>query len=594
MPKGLFTTLNHCHKHIMRHHSILKPHHLVAHLLLVGLLFFTAGCTTNQTSASAIPRKNISAEATDTSCSYFYFLWGNTAEYSGRYGEALEAFEKAAICDPQADYIKERIPVLLIKLERYDEASAWLEGYLARQPQKTVQRFMLARLKLQEGKDDEAIELFRQALANDPGNNTIRLRLGILHAKKKEYDIAEKIFNDILKTRPNSYFATLYLARLYAEQGALQLAEKKYTAALSYNWSKKLAYEVAEFYNLRKDFSAAQQIYKDILARDDEAERAALGMVQTYLFLQKSESALQELDHIRTYTKNPQRIDLVRSQILINIGENQRAQDILVELLKKTPLAQARYLLGAIYYEQMHFSKALAILAKIPAEAKEYQDAVMLRVRILEEADRSEESIALLQQVLDQANTRIPRFYSLLAAIFEKRNARAQALEVLAEGIDIFPENEPLLYEYAILEEKAGNHATAMAAMEKILSLNINNADALNFIGYSWADNNINLDKAYEYIQKALELKPESGYIQDSLGWVYYRMQHFEKARNALQKAIELEPEDPYIYEHLGDTYNALGDGKKARQYLKKARELLTEPEKIEAIDKKINGISDE
>jgi len=575
----------------MRH---LKPHHPATHLLLVVLLFFSAGCATNQTPASAITQTNSSAEAIDTSCSYFYFLWGNNAEYSGRYTEALEAFEKASICDQRADYIKEKIPVLLIKLERYNEASAWLEDYLVQQPDKAVQRFMLARLKLREGKDDEAIELFQQALRNDPGNTAIRLRLGILHAQKKEYDIAEKIFNDILQKNPTSYFATLYLARLYAEQGALQLAEKQYTAALSLNWSKNLAYEIAEFYNLRKDFSAAQQVYKDILARDDEDERAALGMVQTYLFLQKSESALQQLTQIRKFTQNPQRIDLVRSQILINIGENQRAQDILLELLKEDPLPQARYLLGVIYYEGGHSSKALAMLAKIPAEEIEYQDAVMLRVRILEQTDRSEESIALLQQVLRQTDNQIPRFYSLLAAIYEKHNVQAKAREVLADGIDVFPQNEPLLYEYAILEEKTGNHAAAMAVMGKILSLNINNADALNFIGYSWADNNINLDKAYEYIQKALELKPDSGYIQDSLGWVYYRMTHFEKAREALERAVELEPEDPYIYEHLGDTYNALGNRQKARQYWKKAQDLLSEPEKIEAINKKLNGIPDE
>lgn len=574
------------------HH--LKPPHPVTHLLLIVLLLFSTGCATSQTPASAITQTNNSAEAIDTSCSYFYFLWGNNAEYSGRYAEALEAFEKASICDPTADYIKEKIPVLLIKLERYDEAGAWLEDYLARRPEKTVQRFMLARLKMREGKDDEAIKLFRHALQNNPGNTAIQLRLGILHAKKKEYDIAEEIFNDILQKNPTSYFATLYLARLYAEQGALQLAAKQYTAALSLNWSKTLAYEIAEFYNLRKDFSAAQQIYKDILARDDEDERAALGIVQTHLFLQDNASALQELTRIRGFTQNPRRIDLVRSQILMNIGENQRAQDILLELLKQDPLPQALYLLGVIYHEQMHFNKALAILAEIPAEETEYQDAVMLRVRILEKADRSKESIALLQKVLQQTDNRIPRFYSLLAAIYEKHNARTKAREVLADGIDVFPKNESLLYEYAILEEKTGNHAAAMATMEKILSLNINNADALNFIGYSWADNNINLDKAYEYVQKALELKPESGYIQDSLGWVYYRMAHFEKAREALERAVELEPEDPYIYEHLGDTYNALGNRQKARQYWKKAQDLLTEPEKIQAIDKKLNGIRDE
>ena len=83
--------------------------------------------------------------------------------------------------------------------------------------------------------------------------------------------------------------------------------------------------------------------------------------------------------------------------------------------------------------------------------------------------------------------------------------------------------------------------------------------DVLNYLGYSWIDQGINLDEGLAMVRKAVELRPNSGFIIDSLGWAYYRLGRFEEAAEELQKALELMPSDPVINDHLGDAYWQIG-----------------------------------
>ena len=91
--------------------------------------------------------------------------------------------------------------------------------------------------------------------------------------------------------------------------------------------------------------------------------------------------------------------------------------------------------------------------------------------------------------------------------------------------------------------------------MEIVIKIDPRHADALNYIGYTYADENVHLDRALELIEKAIKYKPNSGYIIDSLGWVYFRKGLYDKALTELKKAVELAPHDPAIAEHLGDVY---------------------------------------
>jgi tetratricopeptide (TPR) repeat protein len=106
-----------------------------------------------------------------------------------------------------------------------------------------------------------------------------------------------------------------------------------------------------------------------------------------------------------------------------------------------------------------------------------------------------------------------------------------------------------------VVFDKKGNKEKGLEQMKRILEFQPEHADALNYIGYTYAEQGIRLDEALDLIQRALKIKPDSGYIIDSLGWVYYQKGLYDEALRHLLEAARLVPNDPTIAEHLGDVY---------------------------------------
>ena len=102
--------------------------------------------------------------------------------------------------------------------------------------------------------------------------------------------------------------------------------------------------------------------------------------------------------------------------------------------------------------------------------------------------------------------------------------------------------------------------------MRTVLQMDSNNADAMNFIGYIYADKEINLAEAETLIKKALAIKPGNAYILDSLGWVYFRQNKLTEAIKFLKEALAQLPQDSTIAEHLGDAYAKAGQISAARK----------------------------
>jgi Flp pilus assembly protein TadD len=91
------------------------------------------------------------------------------------------------------------------------------------------------------------------------------------------------------------------------------------------------------------------------------------------------------------------------------------------------------------------------------------------------------------------------------------------------------------------------------------LQLAPNEPTLLNYLGYSWVDQNRNIPEALAMLEKAHTLKPTDGYIADSVGWAYYKLGRYADAAKALETAVELVPGDPTINDHLGDAYWRVG-----------------------------------
>ena len=131
--------------------------------------------------------------------------------------------------------------------------------------------------------------------------------------------------------------------------------------------------------------------------------------------------------------------------------------------------------------------------------------------------------------------------------------------------------------------------------MRKALELQPEQPHVLNYLGYSWIDQGINLDEGMKMIKRAVDQRPDDGYIVDSLGWAYYRIGNYEEAVKNLERAIDLKPEDPTINDHLGDAYWRVGRTLEAKFQWAHARDLKPEPDELPKIEAKIeNGLPDD
>ena len=150
-------------------------------------------------------------------------------------------------------------------------------------------------------------------------------------------------------------------------------------------------------------------------------------------------------------------------------------------------------------------------------------------------------------------------------------------------------------YYRGICFERSKQWSKAEADMRKALELQPEQPHVLNYLGYSWIDQGINLDEGMKMIKRAVEQRPDDGYIVDSLGWAYYRIGNFEDAVKHLERAIDLKPEDPTINDHLGDAYWRVGRTLEAKFQWAHARDLKPEPEELPKIEAKIeNGLPED
>jgi tetratricopeptide (TPR) repeat protein len=553
-------------------------------MVLAGLVPLLGGCTDKM----AAPGVNEAAKRTavavngdvDLACSTFYFLWGRHAELLLRFEEALEFYQKALICDERADFISEKIPILLLRLERTSEAETWLADYLQSHPDKTGMRMLYAKVLLKQKKHSEAMREYQIISERHPDDVAILLLLAEMYITAGQPEQAEPLLDRILGKDPHSYLGHILMARLRQAQGNTDGAVDHYQKALKRNWSSDLEMELGELYIKAGRYNEAARLYRGLVDRDGQNEGARVALIHVYLLQKNDGQALAELNRLKTIAQQPQRVDLTIARLYAKQKQFDRAIAIVEKILVKEDLPEARYFLAVLQIQKGRLTKALKQVRLIGPSAPEYADAFFLQIRILREQDKLDEAMRLLQEQIDAGSLRTGELYIMLAALHQMEGRDDLSKSVLLKGIEAYPNDENLLYEYGLLLESDGDHEAALAVMQKIIEIKPDHAAALNFVGYSWADTKVNLDQALDYIQRAIELKPENGYIHDSLGWVYYRLGKLDQAVKALETAVKLSPDDAAILDHLGDVYLESGRIREALQAFRKALKLTRDNDK--------------
>ena len=235
---------------------------------------------------------------------------------------------------------------------------------------------------------------------------------------------------------------------------------------------------------------------------------------------------------------------------------------------------------------------AIKVYERVPASSPLKRNAQIQLATDLDAADRSDEAIKILKGVIAED----PKDHR---SHHGARQYRARPQEVRRLRADLYAghrraaagndKNNWVYYYYrGICEERSKQWRKAEADMRKALELQPEQPHVLNYLGYSWIDQGINLDEGMKMIKRAVDQRPDDGYIVDSLGWAYFRIGNYEEAVKNLERAIDLKPEDPTINDHLGDAYWRIGRTLEAKFQWAHARDLKPEPEELPKIEAKI------
>ena len=260
-------------------------------------------------------------------------------------------------------------------------------------------------------------------------------------------------------------------------------------------------------------------------------------------------------------------------------------------MFARPELAEAALLIGDMMAEQDNHHAAIEAYQAVAPESPLRHLAELRRARALHDMERQEEAFQLLEQLAAAEPERIEALVQLGDLLRhderyqESHEAYSRAIERIGE-----PKREhwTLFYARGIAFERTEQWPAAEKDFLHALELEPEQPFVLNYLGYSWVDKGMHLDRAKGMLYRAVELRPDDGFIVDSLGWVHYRLGEYDAAVEQLERAVELEPGDPVINDHLGDAYWRVGRHREARYQWRRALTLEPEEDTVADIEEKL------
>ena len=225
--------------------------------------------------------------------------------------------------------------------------------------------------------------------------------------------------------------------------------------------------------------------------------------------------------------------------------------------------SQKAILLAADLLEQMgQYDLAVAEYAKISPSSSYFLSSELGRVGALRDGGKTEAALEVLYY-LSREFSDIGIVHNSLGDFLRREERYSEAKIAYDRAVDIYRENNNVswvvLYARGITHERLQEWDKAESDFRNALTINPDQANVLNYLGYSLIDRGEKLDEAMTMIEKAVRLQPESGYIVDSLAWGLFKLGQYETAIPHMEKAAELMPVDPIVMDHLGDLYWAVG-----------------------------------
>ncbi len=288
------------------------------------------------------------------------------------------------------------------------------------------------------------------------------------------------------------------------------------------------------------------------------------------------------------------------AEVLVGIAGALRRDDktslpaMLLQLSERMApeLTEARLVAAEIAGAEQHTAQVVGILKQVPANDPL---APVVQLHLADDEARigqQAEALALLDRMAASYPDR-PEPLVQKGDILTSEKSYAAAVEAYSQAMARVPDPGRqdwfLYYARGAAEERLHQWPQSETDMQFALKLNPGQPVVLNFLGFSWADQNRNLARAHDMIQRALDQRPQDGEIVDSLGWVLLRQGDAHQAVRVLEKAAEMMPVDPTITGHLGDAYWQAGRRLEATEQWRRALVLGPDPEEARRIEDRLN-----
>jgi tetratricopeptide (TPR) repeat protein len=474
--------------------------------------------------------------------------------------------------------IVQRATELAIATERNDEALRLVKLWTRIAPESRQARLAEIHLLLLTGRLDDLAEPMDRFLAAEPDNlGSNLLNLNRLLARYPEKRAALAFMQRIADRYPESPEARYAIAVLASGNGQSTRAREAARQAwkLKPDWFAPVMLETQILLQGPGEEAAqvdeAVAILSTFLEKNPDSTEARMMLARLLLSARRYLEARAQVDLL--LEKDPQNLEMVYSVAMLALQE----KDIGTARLQLERLANSafsdqnavQYFLGLIAEEEKDKERALSHFRQVSGGAQ-YLFARLRIAESLAETGDVDAALAFLRETRTRsAQEKVGRVL-MESQLLRKAERHQAAYETLAEAQKANPETPELLYDLALAAEKVGKVKEMEQHLKKLITLDPDNAHALNALGYSLADRNLRLAEAHDLIRRAVDLAPEDPFIMDSMGWVLYRQGKIEEAITTLENAYTRKA-DPEIAAHLGEVLWVQGRREEAAALWEKA-----------------------
>jgi tetratricopeptide (TPR) repeat protein len=527
----------------------------------------------------------------------YYFSLGESYSLDGDHQKAVDAFKMVLVYDPNAAQVHLRLSAEYVKLGLVSEALTQAQLAVQKDPEFADAHLLLGGLYSTMKVYDKALTEYQTVIKLDPQNTEAPLYTGAVYAEQKKYDKAVKFFQELAN---NDNFTTPWVAYYYVGRVRSEQEGKKYEKEAEKAYQKAIGLKpdylegvlaLGGVYTAEGHDDKAVTLYRNYQREYGPNVHVADILSRKYMEQEKYDLAYEQLQIIESYADDTLDAKMKMALILIEQKKYPDAIAKLKDVLRQVPESdKIRFYLAAVYEEINQPENAIEHFVKIPAGSQFYGEARVHAAYLYKEEKKLDDALSVAEDGI-KARQDLPQLYTLYASLLDEKGNDKEAKKVLTTALEKFPDNVQLTFFMGTVQDRLGEKDQVVSTMKKVIEMDPNHVQGLNYLAFTYAESDKNLDDAEKLARRALQMQPNDGFILDTLGWVLYKKGDIKGSIRYLEAAVKNQPNESIIAEHLGDAYYKNQLVEKARQMYRHAAELETDQTKSKAILAKISAL---